>query len=385
MNIYEKLLELQNGDVTQKNVIANYIKYNPIIISDYNDSTSILELCFENLYLDTLYFFTDCIYNSKTNMYKFYRYIMYKITFVPMLYAINKSIKILEYSLSRNYFSKKIIQKNIFYYPIDKIWFTVKPYLDDIHYIYKGNTIINLCFNNIPLFDFILTDAIKKNLYDPIDNNYDYYTNNYLLSSNLEFDISEFMNKCDDFRTYILSKLPAKYKYLKNLRRVQNIIIKNNIQALEFYFNKYSKWLTPNTRLNYNWPLLDYIDSIEMFYYLINKGANINNLTIEPSSFNAIQFNSYFLTNTIYNNIGFAIEYLDIYYQKGCDFGVNKKATIQNIKSSNKLYKDIIKPYTHLRLLTYINRYKRRTDYILKNKLKSKIYGDLITKILTYI
>jgi hypothetical protein len=385
INLLQCLINIENNieiDSSKKQV-AFYFKNNSFEISENNAHNQILEICFNDLSISTLCYLSDSIYTSKTNKYRYYKFLLYRLTFSQMINTMYKTACILDYCLEHNYFEYKIIHKNIYFYSIDSVWNIVKNYLSNIHYIYKGTTILNISFNNIPLFDYLLTDAIKNRLYDPEYNIYKYYTNNYLLTCNIDYDISEFMNKCNDFRLYILSKLPTKYKYLKNLRRVKTIIVKNNIQALDYYLNKYSRWLDANTRLNNNWPLLDYVESVEMFYYLIKKGANINNLTIEPS-YPYERYKEYYLTNTIYNNIYFALENMDIYYKQGCDIGVSKNAIKKYIKLNSRVLYGV-SFYSYIRLLSSINKYKRKTYRNIRLKLKSILYEDLISKVLTYI
>jgi hypothetical protein len=372
------------------NNIDNYISHNKNFIPHYfndNEEYSIYNI-YRNYSVKVLKILSKIIaFNKHINKYNFYKFFLVNIISYVDSQSILKYAEILSYCIVNNFFPSKIINKFIYYYSTDIIWDTVREHIPSYHYIYKGMTILNLSLHNIPLFDFLLTDAIEKKLYDDKANKYVYYTDNHLLTRNLDYEISIYMSKSNSFRTYILSKLPLKYRFLKNYRRLQNIIVKNNIHALEEYFEKYSKFLTPNSRLNCNQPLLDYVETIEMFYYIIKRGANINALTTEPTIFSEIRYNEFYYTNTLYNNPLFVLNNLDHYYKAGLDFSVNKKVLRKLIKIHFKLFvfNEPASLYLYDKLLSLSNKYINKTKNKVKILLKNKFYRDIVTKINEFI
>jgi hypothetical protein len=390
--ILDYLEVLEHEELTQiiKYKIYNYLTINPLFVPRYfsNIVNTLIEICFNRFKIETIYILCDIIsLHPKINIYNFYKFFLTQIISLDDSNLIKKYNNVLAYCLRRKYFKQNVINKHIDYYSNDCIWYTVKDYLDNYHYIYKGSTILNLSLSNLYLFDYLLTDAIDKKLYDPVGLQYEYYTNNYMLSKNLELDISIFIGKSEIFRTYILSKLPIKYKYLKNLKKVQNIITKNSISSLEGYFEIYKKFLTPNTRLQFNHPLLDFTCSIEMFYYLIKKGANINALTIEPTVFSYRKYNEYYFTNTLYNNPLFVLDNLQHYYEAGADFHAVKKVIRKFLKINYKLYlfHDTYGLYLYCKLLSRFNKYIRKTKNKVEIILQNKFCKDVITKVNEYI
>lgn len=373
---------------TIKNRINDFLNNNRYFIPVYinNDEELTIHTVFIEYDINILKILSNIIATNKNiNIYNFYKLLLINTTTLLDSDLVIKYSEILKYCLNSKFFTQRIIDKFIYYYSVDLVWGCVKDYLIDNHYIYKGVTVLNLSFGNIPLFDYLLNDAIDKQLYDPEGNRFNYYTNNHLLCRNLDYEISIFMNKCNAFREYILARLPKKYKFLKNYKKVQSIIVKNNIAALEYYFNCYSKFLTPNSRLNYNYPLLDSVNSLEMFYYLLKKGANINSLSIEPAVFTEIRYSEFYFTNTIYNNSQFVLDNIEHYYKAGADFSVNKLAMRKLIKIHHKLFLESLTIYYYNRLLSISNKYINRTKNKAKKILHNKFCKDLVTNIVKYI
>lgn len=391
-DILDYLETLDYGELNQliKYKIYNYLNIHSTFIPSFSSNTEnfIIEDCFIRFKLDTLYHLCDIIcIHPRINLYNFYKFLLTQIITIIDNTLVIKYCNILSYCLRRKYFKQNIINKYIDYYSTDNIWLTVKDYLEDYHYSYKGVTILNLCLSNLYLFDLLLTDAINKNLYDPVGIKYGYYTNNYRLTRNIDFDISNYMEKSECFRTYILSKMPKKYRYLKNLKRVQNILLKNSIHSLDEYFEKYNNFLTANTRLQFNQPLIDFVGSLEMFYYLIKRGADINNLNIEPTIFSHKIYNEYYLTNTVYTNPLFVLDNIQHYYQAGVDFHAVKRVIRKFIKINNKLYlyHDTYSVYLYCKLLSRLNKYIRKTKNRVKILLDNKFCKDIISKVNEYI
>jgi len=293
---------------------------------------------------------------------------------------IDCSLFILKYGLEINYYTLDEIKSFIYYFDNDIIFQFIESYINDIHFIYEGTTILLQSINNVPLFIQLYNQCLISNF----DIN-SFYINNRELTSNLDYIISLTLNDNQTLLEYFKYIFEGnKINYYNDLSLLFDDVIYNNFIHLELLFKKYKNKdiisqgnINANTRLFNNYPLIYFSNSLEMIYFLIQKGADY---TLETKM--TLDYINFYYINMIYTTF-FLDGIFSFYNQSFLNYEINKKSIIKTIKLNEN------KNVMFSRLLSLSNKFhkinKKRLNQILIYKIKKPLYKDLTNLIYQFL
>jgi hypothetical protein len=389
---YEQLKFINCFSLNNISYLKNFSYLNELCNKSYLLFTNINQI--DSTILEYIFFNWDIKY-IKT-FFKIIKDVEYKINKKKLLINLLNNLSdsfleesiefyhlLLTYLFDINYFDKSIIvEPNIIHYlSIQKVFDSLINYLEsDIHKYTLPFPVIYHCTDNIKIFDYIYNDAVKKGLYnDKISNPnvFDFYSNNENLQFSLDYILSIKYRFNTNWKTYLKLKLnKEKLEYLKDLYNIQLFVENNNYDKLDHIFNKYRNkdyCITPNTRINHNYPLFYYAKNTTMLLFLFNYGLNIY-LETTYWLYNTYKINYIVLCK---NNI----EILYSLYNKGLDFSINKNY----LKKFTSLSRNMKINKQYHKLLSHSNKFIQKEKYIIKKKLQSYYIKDILNRIIDFI